>query len=701
MKVKYKIEHEKHEIHKVDYNRRIVLEEVNIEDFAVELMMSDPKPAMETFRGELERYLEQLEGMRGFDIKMSDLIDEKNRITFVSAVAGSGKSVLVKQLVYKWACGELFKEFKLCIAFECRQLNYFVQNEGADLKKHELMNKFINSRFSFDFENAESVLFIVDGLDELCDSTENDSIIGQLLDLKKSKYPSSKIIITGRPHIENMLLRHQFKSIGGLRKVEIRGLSENQIEECIRKFASSNDDMIERIIKAKNSSKRNLKLLHIPQMLQSFCCVIALSELEEFKNGAELYCWSFYLLLKQHAEKDGPCDKKIGNVFNEYSKDLLVLSKICHELLNRNTIIFEGNTEFDEIGKGKEFLEGLFVDVSDNFHTKKQFKHLTLMEFLSAVYVSTIENPTEIIKDILKKRLYQVLLFNCELISGLMYDGIIKEMFRNAANLKEIDCYDFFCNILNLVRECFDDDTIDDDVDEPFKLSIDIIMCLMNKDFICKQFFLSIVNQLSFKNVSGRCKDKLIEMMKGLMADFECSDFELKKAFESVHFRWFEVNELNGLKYSKFLASADLIGLNGRMTTITMTVRDIRKAIDGLYEWVKFRCVSIVCCKLQDEHFENEIAESSKLQELQIYKCNVTEQSLFNLCKWIISSLVEELILDTIEDMKVEWWKVLVDAIVHAKEMRDGDLALRKLRIRGCPVMNDEMKKKVTCITDS
>ena len=57
MTAKYKSTHQTHEIHKVDCNGRIVLEEMNVEEFAVTLTMSDPKPAMKTLRGEADRYL--------------------------------------------------------------------------------------------------------------------------------------------------------------------------------------------------------------------------------------------------------------------------------------------------------------------------------------------------------------------------------------------------------------------------------------------------------------------------------------------------------------------------------------------------------------------------------------------------------------------------------------------------------------------
>ena len=693
LKAKYKTKYQKHEIHKVNSNGKIYLEEVDVEEFAVKLTMSDSRePAVKTFRGENERFLRQLKGMREFEINMSDLIDSENRIIWICGAPGGGKSVLVKQLVYKWANGELFKEFKVCITFECRELNYFLQNEGKTLEKHELLHEFIKTIFNFDIKNGEDTIIMIDGYDEILGFKETDSIISQILDFNKTKCPHAKIIITGRPHVENMLLKHGGNNMGGLKKVEIRGLRDEQIEKFINKFASYNDDIIAKINKAKDSSQIDLKLLHIPQMLQSFCCVVMLSEFKGFKNAAELYCWSFLLLLTQHAEKDGSRDKTIPQIFSEYSKDLLKLSKICHELLNKNTIIFEGDIEYSQDGKGKEFLEGLFVDVSNNFTTRKQFIHLTLMEFLSAVYVCTIENPTEIIKDILKNKLYQVLFFNCQLMSGLMYDGIIKEMFTNAAKLKETNCRHFFENVLKLVREC-----VEERRDESFKLSIDVIMCLMSNNVIDKQIVLSIINQLSFKNVSiSSCSDKLIEMMESLIRNFECDDFELKKAFENVRFKTFWVFELNELRFAKYLASCDRIILNGIFRNVTMTVRDIRKEIDEINELGECKGVNIGVFKLQDEEFDDDdITKCSKLKYLEIAGCNVNKNSFNNLCKWAITSSVEEFRLEDIKDMKVEWWNVLLDAIMNAKEKNDGDLALKKLVIYSCPFMNDEMKKKV------
>jgi len=182
-------------------------------------------------------------------------------------------------------------------------------------------------------------------------------------------------------------------------------------------------------------------------------------------------------------------------------------------------------------------------------------------------------------------------------------------------------------------------------------------------------------------------------MMKPLTVDFECSNDELKKAFENVHFGWFNVFELNELKYAKYSGSVDKIILDGEYAKITTTVRDIRKEIDKIIEWVKVKRVTIWYCKLEDKDIDDKITKSSNLEWLEIFHCYVTKKGFFNLCKWMITA--KEVRLHDIKEMKAEWWNVLVEVIVNTKEKNDGDFALKKLEILGCPFMNDEIKKKI------
>ena len=290
----------------------------------------------------MRRCLETLKHFTSDDIEVSILTENDSRVTFICGVAGMGKSVLAKQLTVWWANGYMYTNFKLCIMFQCRDLNFFQRSKGAKLEKHELFEEFLKSICNFELGDGEGILFIVDGLDELYDINTNDSIIRQLLDLSVSKLINSKIIVTGRPYVEDKLVEHG-KEMGGLQTVQIQGLNDKQIDEYISKFSSLQDN-ITAINKSKDASQRNLPILHVPQFLNTFCCVAILTGRKAIHNEAELYSWTVYLLLLEH-DKSGFLNKTVSETFKEYSKALMTLSEVCHKLLNENKIIFEGEVE--------------------------------------------------------------------------------------------------------------------------------------------------------------------------------------------------------------------------------------------------------------------------------------------------------------------------------------------------------------------
>ena len=369
----------------VDDKNKIVLKEVNICDFVVKLKISHYLQSQDTFRDEARRHFENLKSFSDSDIDLSQLLDSDNRVTFVRGIAGMGKTVLAKQLACGWANGSMYNSFKICIMFECRDINYFVANQGAHLKRHEQLREFLRAKFNYYLETGEAAMFVVDGLDELNDINTGDSLIAQLLN--HNGCGTSKFILTGRPHIEYKL--EGYGELGGLRRVEIQGISDEQIQEYARRFPSPKGFKVD-LNMAKDSSEGFFPIMHIPQFLNTFCCIVLLLKGEAIHSAAELYSWTIYLLLRQHAEKHGSREMQISKIFNDYSNALLSLGKVSHMLLNENKIVIL-QTDIETLlcgsGKQKEFIESFFVDASDNFETKYQFQHLTLMEFLSAFHI--------------------------------------------------------------------------------------------------------------------------------------------------------------------------------------------------------------------------------------------------------------------------------------------------------------------------
>ena len=691
----------KHKIHRVDKNhKRIVMKDVDVNDFAVKLKRSETRPAAETFRDETRRHLEHLKGVKCKDVDLSDLINEKARVSLVSGVAGIGKSIFTKQLAMRWASNELYTELKLCIVMECREINNFAANEGASLEKYELLSEFLKKKFEFDLKDGPSTLFIVDGLDELSDINSNDSVIWQLLTITTTKYPNAKIILTGRPHVSGKLER-KGEVIGGLQRFEIQGLNDEQIKDYVNKFTPVEEDRVT-VNNAIESSKGLLQIISVPEFLNSLCCVALLSDGKPLKSTAELYVWVLYLILKEHVEKEGPSEKLVPEVFREYSSELKELCQICHELLIENRINFEGDVKSRLLERFQhgEFLEGLFLDVSDNVTKQFQFKHLTLLEFLAAVHICHMENRMEIIGNNVKNEFYQVVFFSCQLIAGCKYDGIIKQMFVNDEELYAINVEQLLSSVLKVVHNKdlrVKDYKQDEQRKQLFHLSLDIIMCFINKDVTNKMFIILTVKTLrcemnAFNEESMR---KVGEICDYLVDEFHCEEEELKEAFENVHVKWVRIDDdVKSINYVKHLKNVEGI----RCWRMKSNIISIQKQVS---EIPNCKRVQINYCELSDGEVVGDGGlDEHELEWLEIDGCKLNKISFTNVCNWAIAS-VKELELLVIENIEESWWKELIDAIANANETKNGCLALMNLEIIRCTQnMSEEMQMKVRRFTN-
>ena len=673
-----------HQIHVVE-DDRIVLKEVHVSDFAVQLKIGGCSRPKVNFRDETKRYLEDLVDLGKDAIDIDNLIDEEHRITFVRGIAGIGKSVLAKQLSYGWANGEIYQNFKMCVMFECRHLNYFKDHEGAKLEKHKILGEFLKSIVNYDLGDGEGVLVIVDGLDELYDITERDSIIGQLLTCKIS--PMSKVILTGRPHIEFKL--DDFGDVGGFKTVEIQGLTTEQIKIYVEKF-SKLDDHLSYINKARGAS--NVPIIHVPQFLNTFCCIATLLKGRAISNNTELYCWTIFLLLRQHADKHGASGKGASEIFNDFSQLLSTLSEICHNLLGKNKIIFEGDMKLllGDIGKDKEFIESLFHEVSDSIAEKYQFKYLSLMEFLSALCICTKDrrNLMDAITDSLEKGFIEVVLFVCQLLSGCSYEGIVQEMLNNFVRLTEkVNENELLRDVIEMISECGLNDYA------KTSISLEIIAFFLNKNFTDTEFI---------KSILAKCHCNLFHS-KLLSTDNICKicmhlescgwkQEDIAMAFANVVFDWIEVSNMEQLEIIAvkqclcryFGSGIWLRNMDSNVNTIRL------KLATGIQEGYYLKIW------IHDCDFEDDISyggsNNGTLDELFISGCelrNIT--SFINLCDWGMSCT--RFLLSSM-DINAEWWEKFVKRI--KQRISKGDMSMMELHIHNCSTeLSHEMAARV------
>ena len=653
----------------------------------MKLKVSYGKQHEDTFQDEARRQYASFKCLKDDDdVEFSELLCNDNRVTFVRGIAGMGKSVLAKQLTLEWANDLLYPEFRLCIMFECRDINHFRATEGANLREHELLEKFIKRKFSYDLGGGDGVLFVIDGLDEL---HNDDSTILQLINLRCSKYMGSKIVLTGRPHVESKL--DEYGDMGGSQTVEIQMLDGKQIEEYISKFPFPKGVSVS-IGNAKDSSQRYFQILHIPQFLNTFCCVASLLKGNPIRNISQLYCWTIYLLLKQHAPRQVPRKRTlVSDIFNKYSKELMILSSVCHKLLNENKIILlkeEMKSLLGECRKRSDFIEGLFVDVSQDLVAKYQFKHLTIMEFLSALHICSIEDRMGVIERNLQKGFIDVVIFVCQLLSGYRREGIINKMLK--PNTEKFDGIDaaVFCNgVLNLLQKSkLDRRTI-------LSASLDIIVSFLHEDVNDKRFFVSCLKTLQINGLSLYIEDskKLYEIIEHLSKICRCDYSELQEALQDPAVDWFDVNELDTIKCLRYFKQINTITLNDMKLTLTSARQKIQS-----FGYGKCKKLSINTCELEKDDTEYSIYDSN-LDRLTLFKCRLKEPSiLVNAVHWAISSSSckgLELVYIEIDEA---WWEKLVVTIEEEGRDTDGHVTLNWMSIVFCaPEISKDLQERV------
>ena len=696
LKKRYENKCQKHQIHIADKKGRIKLEEVDIDKFAVQLTIRKDVNPVGNFRDEVRKYLESLRSTTSEDIELSQLLDNNKRVTFVSGIAGLGKTLLSKQFITLWSRNEIYNDIKVCIMFECREINVFLGTKAvAHLQTHEILEEFVKTKFEFDLKDGKDTLILIDGFDE----TSSYSIFNQLL--SRNIYPDSKVMITGRPHVESKL--EQFGEVGGLQTVEIQGLNDDKIEEYVAKFPFPEGVFVD-LAKGKDSSNEFLPVLRIPQFLNTFCCTASFLNFEGIRSKAELYCWNMYLLLLQHAERNSPSGRKvISKIFHEYSNELLTLGEVCHKLLNENKIIIlkkDMETLLVNCERGSKFIGSLFLNVSDNFEEKLQFKHLTLMDFLSAFHISSCQNPLQIISDNLKNGYLEVVIFVCQLISGYNSRGIIQEMVKvNATKLQQININSFCQDVIKTLNGCKFDERI------KFLNSLDIIVSCLNDDVGDKSIFLSTVQMLNTEDVqtkyaksSGQYKGialvvehskKLYSIYKHMVNTYKCNDDGLRCAFRHIHVQDFYVNDFKMIECVKYFGYIRRIVLERMKLNVNAAHHEFESIDYG-----KCKVVSMFRCELEDNDVGMEELDST-LDLVVIDKCTLKNvNSLLNAFHWAMSSSSRKQL--GLYDLKIMdgWWSTLVAAIEQG--MSNGKGNLQVLDIRNCiPQLNRDLQMKV------
>eukprot|EP00794_Sanderia_malayensis_P018432 gene18432-biopygen12372 len=703
----------------------IISLDLDINDFSVNLKIVQEEKRCtakdQTYHNELEKHLHLLKD-NAKAIEVGELMkmiedNEKERIMFVSGLAGIGKSVLAKKVALDWACKEC-SQTRCLFYITCRQLNSFFHESDSDIEE------FLKKQFrNVPLENVETTVFLIDGLDEL---QEPVKIVKAFTD----KFSKSKFIILGRPHA-----KHHVNSIGQKsQKLEILGLNDGQIEEYIKKFPKLSTDknqdessLTEQKIKEAIQKSKNISYIAtIPQFLNTICCAVMLStEGKSFTSKTDLYSWMLFLLIKQHFQDKQSDNQNVGwEVFSHYSEQLLAICKQAFKLYSSGSIIFK-KTELE--CEDEKFIEGFLLGVKNKAGviTKYMFKHLTIMEFLASIHVYLDGKRNELLEELLREERYEIISFVCSFVRFSLVketsfeedDEMSYQLIEQLANGKEVakncgdgeityeDAQSVIRDILNQIEERNRLEILNGDGSIGYgdaQNFFDDINELQGEKVLLKVRFLADCFVASDKVLDAKFLVELLKSIKPssnvelwldtfdqrnllsilkLVTGNKVANSEIKNAFSGIGFHINDLREMEILAYALWIniGRVQLNDVNHLTEQQSMLVhRNVAFCGRVRFTNCKFPLFTTNA---------NESTTRMQLNWLTMARMRIEESdvsSAANLFGWV--GLVE------LRDVRVggKQFEKIVDELIQIKPRR-----LKKMDLYNCPLVNHDIKQKM------
>ena len=340
-------------------------------------------------------------------------IEAHNKKILIIGVPGIGKTILSKEIAYKWANSQLLSEKELVLILFLRDPNIQKIKELKDIihyfygfSKDTVGISASCAKFLLQMGGV-NVTIILDGLDEISNDIIDNTYIKLLL--SRNALPCCRIVITSHPAVSVKL---QAKADT---EVEIFGFTKENINSFI-----NNELNIDMQNKLKDYLKLNESLYHlcyIPFMLSVLVCIV--KEYDELpSNSVEAYKkfidFTFLRFLKRF-EYSHQNISTIEQLPDEYNSYFLELSKYAFNVLEVNQVVFtkkDINKTFPILANAPEKWYGLgllnavkYFKVAENSDcVSYNFLHKSIQEFLAAYYISTLSTGKQII--LLKKYFY-------------------------------------------------------------------------------------------------------------------------------------------------------------------------------------------------------------------------------------------------------------------------------------------------------
>ena len=352
----------------------------------------------------------------------------------VDGPPGIGKTTLCHQILKMWAYGEITHEAYDFVLY-CPLRNETVANASTLTDLFTIKSPTITLVVDWITQrDGEGLLIIFDGWDELSERHRKTSLAAEII--RREKIFDCSVIVTSRTYASASLLN--VPSID--RHVEVIGFSENEVNEVIRGTLREDPDQTQKLIEHLEIRGDALSLCYIP-LICSIVISVCRTKDQFPVTLTELYYDFILQTIRRHVEINENLGIRPEQIKNLKFKDLPSvvgepmnqLCKLAYDGLKEKSPRMTFTTSQLESGLEdaiKRKYLGLMTSFTVSDIKNHQFLHLTIQEFLAAMWIADNNIGEEVFKKYYGNDHFRMCL---RFVAGLthlenIYDQVIESM---------------------------------------------------------------------------------------------------------------------------------------------------------------------------------------------------------------------------------------------------------------------------------
>ena len=331
---------------------------------------------------------------------------EEASFVLIEGAPGIGKTIILKEIAYRWGKKQLLQKFKLVLLICFRDpslqqiksvsnlLQLFYKGDDNATKVVSACSEYLSK------SGGKNITLLLDGYDEYPEHLQKSSLMADII--KRQVLPHCGLVISSRPHASGHL-REQATI-----RVDILGFTETEREHYIKQALPDQPHKIEELTQYLHQQPSVDSICFIPfnmvVLLYLYKLGIALP-----KNSTELYRHFICSTICRHLSKFGsPLAQNITDLTDlpePYNRIIQEFSKLSLEALNNNKLVFtlhELTAACPDIAVIPGAINGFgLLQAVQHFSLYMKmmtlnFIHITIQEFLAAHYIAHLPPNKEL-----------------------------------------------------------------------------------------------------------------------------------------------------------------------------------------------------------------------------------------------------------------------------------------------------------------